>query len=359
MSKSAAWVATHVDVHRSSVRTDTKCDPCGSSSTYSETLDSTSYGFTVRTVHSSGCPNHYNYVTGRQACKDCIGVEGDGTWSFEQAKHLAGYDIPAEPVLLSEDDAFDLEYKMGLIGIAFNGVAFYGGAVDTDGNILDVQDDAGEWTSFDFCSGHASGFGEYHYHFPPSGLLAKLPAFADGHSPQIGWSLDGFPIYGPKGPHGVSMRVCSNSGANSTYCLDKCSGFEGTLSDIDQFKYRYYITGATSDLETLPSYPRPEDADYPFTMKCYRGCTADNYNTKRKCTKTSTAGYVDSYVATAHSGFSEPISFENTRKCSSATTTTSTTTTITGMCQSWCPNNANDWSTKCGWAKCAGCADCR
>lgn len=354
MSKSAAWLATHVDVHRGSVRTDTQCDTCGGSSTYSEVIDSTSYDFPVRRVYSSGCPNHYNYVTGRQACKNCYGVEGDSTWSYEQATHIAGYDIPAEPLLVSEADAFDMEFKMGLIGIALNGVAFYGGAVDADGNLLDVQDDAGEWTSFDFCSGHASGFGEYHYHFPPSCLIAKLPSFSDGHSPQIGWSLDGFPIYGPKGPNGVAMRVCSQSGADSTYCLDSCSGYEATLSGIDSFKYRYYITGATSDLESLPSHPKPEDADYPFTIKCYRGCTASNYATKNKCKRKSTAGYSDSYVATANAGFSEPISFENTRKCSSGTTTSTTTL----LCESWCPNNAKDWSTKCGWTKCAGCADC-
>jgi len=30
----------------------------------------------------------------------------------------------------------------------------------------------------------------------------------------------------------------------------------------------------------------------------------------------------------------------------------------TGECATWCPNNAKDWATKCGWAKCSGCSDC-
>lgn len=357
MSKSAAWLATHVDIHRHSVRTDTMCDPCGGSSTYSEVIDTSTYSFTIRKVYSSGCPNHYNYITGRQYKKDGIGVEGDKTWSYEQAKHTSGYEIPAEPLLLSESDAFDMEFSMGLQGIALNGVAFYGGAVDADGNLLDVTDDDSEWTSFDFCSGHASGFGEYHYHFPPSCLLASLPPFSAGHSPQIGWALDGFPIYGPKGPNGVAMRVCSNSGADSTYCLDSCSGYEGALSGIDNFMYRYYITGATSDLDTLPGDPRPSKEDYPFTIKCFRGCTVANYATKAKCKRKSSAGYDESYVVAANSGFTETLAFENDRKCS-ATISTTTTTTTASTCESWCATNEKDWSKKCNWPKCVGCADC-
>lgn len=34
--------------------------------------------------------------------------------------------------------------------------------------------------------------------------------------------------------------MCGNSGANSTYCLDSCSGYEGELPNVDDFKYRYY-----------------------------------------------------------------------------------------------------------------------
>ena len=54
----------------------------------------------------------------------------------------------------------------------------------------------------------------YHYHFPPSCLLAQLPPLEDGHSPQIGWSFDGFPIYGPLGPGGVEIRNCGATGAD-------------------------------------------------------------------------------------------------------------------------------------------------
>ena len=67
-----------------------------------------------------------------------------------------------------------------------------------------------EWTSFDFCGGHGRCLandctGDYHYHFPASCLETQIGKLSDGHSPQIGWSLDGFPIYGPYGPDGVYM----------------------------------------------------------------------------------------------------------------------------------------------------------
>ena len=48
-------------------------------------------------------------------------------------------------------------------------------------------------------TGHAQAQGDYHYHWAPACLLeqakSKNPT-SDGHSPQIGWAYDGFPIYG-------------------------------------------------------------------------------------------------------------------------------------------------------------------
>lgn len=34
--------------------------------------------------------------------------------------------------------------------------------------------------------------------------------------------------------------MCGEDGADETYCLDGCSGYEGTLEGVDEFKYRYY-----------------------------------------------------------------------------------------------------------------------
>lgn len=40
--------------------------------------------------------------------------------------------------------------------------------------------------------------------------------------------------------------MCGNSGANDTYCLDSCNGYEGQLAGVDDFEYRYYLVGPTS-----------------------------------------------------------------------------------------------------------------
>jgi hypothetical protein len=243
---------------------------------------------------------------------------------------------------------------------------------------LNVTDEDGEWNSFDYCSGHMNENREYHYHFPPSCLLAKMDNFSDGHSPQIGWALDGFPIYGPYGPSGTAMRGCDNNGAGSP-CLDSCGGYEAELADVDNFKYRYYFAGTTSDLTTLPATPRPTWDDFPFILKCYRGCTVENMDSKKKC-KNAEAGYTDSYTPVANAGFTEVATFENDLTCSCAdmchtatsedrcnwgrcsgcyfcsTTTTTTTSSTTVSCESWCEASTDD--DKCSWNKCSGCDFC-
>ena len=45
----------------------------------------------------------------------------------------------------------------------------------------------------------------------------------DGHSPQLGWALDGFPVYGPYGPGGRRMAH-AEQGCAGPLCLDECGG---------------------------------------------------------------------------------------------------------------------------------------
>lgn len=153
---------------------------------------------------------------------------------------------------------------------------------------LDTTNALSEWNSFDCCSGHAEQTGDYHYHFPPSCLLNQIGDFNDGHSAQIGWSYDGFPVYGPKGPGGIDMKyaptACDDDSCtidqtldlcDGSICLDKCGGYEGTIAH-DEYLYRYYMVGATSDLYSLPSDPRPgadAAAVFGFSLNCYRGYT--------------------------------------------------------------------------------------
>ena len=262
-----------------------KCAADGSSASYSETI-STDQGVTKRTITSTGCPNHESYCTGKPGpsptCKD-EGQQGTDTEAVEQdTLRDMGVDIPANPILKSSYTPKELDCSMGAIAYALNGIGFYSGAVgyDAHGNCpqLDVADPEAEWISFDCCTGHSDYDAAYHYHFPPSCLLAqanKAAPVSDGHSAQVGWAEDGFPIYGPLGPGGVEIRNCGTSGAHATYCQDECGGYEGELPGVDNYKYRYYITGKVGDLNTLPSTPMPDSEElyYPYTIRCYRGCT--------------------------------------------------------------------------------------
>jgi hypothetical protein len=212
-----------------------------------------------------------------------------------------------------------LDCEMGGIAYALNGVVFYSGAVgnkqlDPPCPQLDIYDATAEWISFDCCSGHSSGTGGYHYHFPPSCLIAqanKEAPIAGGHSAQIGWAQDGFPIYGPLGPGGVEIRNCGASGADATYCQDKCGGYEGELPGVDNYKYRYYITGKVGDLNTLPSTPMPDSEElyYPYTIRCYRGCTmSSGISAFKSCVGTD--GFTSGHTATALDGYSTPLAVQ-------------------------------------------------
>jgi hypothetical protein len=295
------------------------CDVCGNSASYEETID-TSSTIQTRTIVSNGCPNHVCLCTGKEGTSGCgaVGEEGTGTEAQVQDYEWV---IPAKPVIASE--VTDVSCQTDDVAVALNGVPIYTGAVDSDCDsstmegILDVTDEDAEWTSFDYCGGHARNLpnlevvGDYHYHFPPSCLETQIvdtveqtAAFAAGHSPQIGWSLDGFPIYGPFTVDGLATSHTSQ-GCTGDYCLDDCGGLQMELPEVDNFKYRYYMAGPLSDLVSLPTDPKPAESDYPFSLNCYRGCTYDELvNGDSKCGEVGT-GTTSDYAVTVTAGYAE------------------------------------------------------
>jgi len=253
---------------------DTTCDMYGGSASYAETVDS---GASTRTLTSAGCPNHYAICTGKGF--SVCGAEGEEGTDTE----ASGSDgskvitIPLYPKLQPNGASTDLEYTLGEIATALNGVSIFNGAVSQT-ELLVVDDCSSEWMGFDCCGGHAENSGDYHYHFAPACLMDQAGT-TNGHSNQLGWAFDGFPIYGIYSVGGVQVQNCGTEGADATYCQDECGGIEFTDSSVDEYGYRYYFTGEQGDLGTLPMYPRPGGDDpasafdkfYPYTIKCYRG----------------------------------------------------------------------------------------
>ncbi|CAM9808747.1 unnamed protein product [Ascophyllum nodosum] len=175
-----------------------------------------------------------------------------------------------------------------------NGVALFSSwAVDK----VDEYEDTAfylEADTFDLCGGHSNPGGIYHYHGTPGCLQeqAMLDAgtTSDEHSPILGWAYDGFPVYGQLGPDGIEMKMCKEDGADETYCLDMCSGYEAELPDVDGFKYRYYLSCGF------------DESFFPFTTNCYRGCCPDGLTCNDKveaCDDDAEEGYTDSYVPEA------------------------------------------------------------
>jgi len=144
------------------------------------------------------------------------------------------YAIPTDPKIASKPSCL----PMGAIGIALSGGVFFN-ALDAD------KRDAVANEILDACEGHPQQQGQYHYHH-------NSPCFDQGneaeHSPQLGYALDGFGIYGARGENG---KILTNND------LDECHGHSGTAIDrngnkIDQ--YHYHINN-----------------EFPYTLGCFKG----------------------------------------------------------------------------------------
>lgn len=197
-------------------------------------------------------------------------------------------------------------------------------------------------SDIDKCGGYAPAYnGTYRYHVLPTCLYAQLkelytekylntsshnttsltspassdsPAYSNSlyesfqlHSPQIGWALDGYPIYGPLTIKGIAMKPCHASDAHPQLCLDSCSGYYGRLPHVDQYLYRYYLPSRTLStncssyvtnagecgryrnkccIDQIPS------VDYfPYTIGCLRGCKHNDSS----CQIDKREGYTSSF----------------------------------------------------------------
>ena len=254
-----------------------KCEPSGYSYVYNEVADTKS---DRRKIITTSCPNHF--------CTEQT-ITADDESSAAKVRDNA-YEIPLHPVIAT--NPINISCLLGDIGIALNGVPFGGPAYLNGDDTNNCETIYNYRQSVDKCGGVADKFGNYRYSVPPSCLIEQLnhEDVNITHSPQIGWALDGFPIYGPKGIDGMTMVPCSgNSSAN---CLDECNGYLGSIPDIDNFKYRYYVNsevgngecstyilnGVSSgksgvcDRESNACCVNRIPSSSPFIIGCFKGC---------------------------------------------------------------------------------------
>ena len=143
--------------------------------------------------------------------------------------------LPAAPKVTSKPTCTSL----GPVGIMLNGVLLFN-ALDAEGR------DALAYEIQDSCRGHPMMAGAYHYHSLSPCLASRLDT-GTGHSQLLGYAMDGFGIYGPRGDHGQTLTDAD---------LDACHGRTDTIvwNGRKVKMYHYVMT-----------------AEYPYSIGCFRG----------------------------------------------------------------------------------------
>lgn len=143
-------------------------------------------------------------------------------------------ELPAQP----EQAASPTCVSLGAIGVLLDGGYFFN-ALDGPGR------DAVAHEIQDKCGGHPERTGSYHYH--SLSPCIEDSGEGDGHSPLVGYAIDGFGLYGSYGSDGEELTNDD---------LDECHGhtheieWDGELQEM----YHYHAT-----------------YEYPYTVGCYRG----------------------------------------------------------------------------------------
>jgi hypothetical protein len=145
---------------------------------------------TEMTVEANGIP-HYTYVS---TTPNALNPQNH-SWT-----------IPLNPEYSEQTSEIAL---LGTVGFAINGIPIYG---PNEGPMPDPFGDPVANDVMDESQGHTGGNADYHYHMfveasfrdtdgdgVPDLYDTEPMAAQDGPSPILGFSLDGFPIYGPQG----------------------------------------------------------------------------------------------------------------------------------------------------------------
>lgn len=210
-------------------------------------------------------------------------VDGSVTWASELAvtidgdgnRHITGNGLPSTPTGIFPIDPASVAYRYdrnpshigprvvnlivpaipqltgiarcvpyGPTGISLTGNAIYHGAST-------LATDAAAYEMLDACGGQSDGTFTYHTHYLTDCLLDALdPCTSGGHSALMGYVLDGFGIYGPRGEDGTILTSAD---------LDECHGhthpvlWDGQMTNLYHYHWTY---------------------DFPYNVGCFRGTPA-------------------------------------------------------------------------------------
>ena len=159
------------------------------------TTGATGYNGIIANVQQVEYSNNFTYVSASGIPDYNIGPWPGNPNTPSNQNYV--FKIPRNPV---EETGIKTSTPLGHQAVLMNGTVTYNsldafsynnqGIWHQDANVFEAG-------SFDASGGHSQQFGAYHYHQGPVELFSNIDS--SQHSPIIGFSFDGFPIYGPFG----------------------------------------------------------------------------------------------------------------------------------------------------------------
>ncbi len=206
-------------------------------------------------VGSNGLPNHLTGTFPVSSSTEAGQPQYHPNPGSISAKRLYA-DLPLNPTYSATPNCIG-----GIVGFLFTGALLFN-ALDADGR------DAVANEMTDQCEGHPNDT-SYHYHH----LTNCYTDSTSGHSVQVGWALDGFGIYGPKGESGATLTNAD---------LDECHG------------HTHGVTQADGTTKTVYHYHGNEE--FPYVVGCFRGTRSAS---ERSLVQTTTPANGFWYTSTA------------------------------------------------------------
>ena len=290
-------------------------------------------------VRSNGVPNYTPKVGStiiQGSWSDELSVSSDGNPNIigeqDYTFTIPLIDVTINPVNTESDDFNNVtETALSAIGVSSNGVPIFNPWHNNQGDFLASSRDAITFATFSSCCGHPSGAGPgrtgagpYHYHkyptciagnrglSPTSDIIEEqdmadildeklTKTGAEGHSPILGYMIDGYPVYGPIGTtdttftSSTSLKVLKSSfvlnGDVYEYVrgngdLDKCNAIYSATPEYPNGCYHYVLSldsnsdGTVKRTENPLYIYRDNDSNeqkmiitpmYPHTTVYYRG----------------------------------------------------------------------------------------
>ncbi len=183
------------------------------------------------------------------------------------------WEITRVPELTGMQDDIPL---LGTAGFTVNGMPIYG---PNEAEFPDPFGDPIFNEVTDSCQGHPGGRGDYHYH----ALLAACVLGADSGSyepsPVLGYALDGFPIYGPRGCADADctdvveyQSSWETTGDPTTYAWEANECTRDSCDEADG-EYLDRCNGRTGPDGT---YRYHTTSTFPYILGCFAGEPSDD-----------------------------------------------------------------------------------